>query len=490
MKNSSHTFYITTPIFYPNGVPHLGHAYSVTLSDIFNRYHKLVGDSTYFLTGLDENTGKILKEAAAKGQTTQEYLGDIRTNFTSLYKSLGAQYDQFIVTTDKEAHWPGALAMWKALSDAGDIYQSRYTGLYCLGCETFYTEKDLVDGKCPVHLTVPEKIEEENYFFRLSKYTEKIREKITSGEFNIIPVSRKNEILAFLDRGLEDVSFSRPISVVPHGIPVPGDPKQVMYVWCDALTNYISALGFGTDRREKMDTFWPASVHVMGKDILRFHAAIWPAMLMSAGLPLPKNLLVHGLITSGGHKMSKSLGNVIDPHDLISEYGAEALRYYIGREISPFDDGDVTLDQFKNVYNAQLANGLGNLVSRVMRMALNYAVPKPALVSMSDSDLLNVPQYVEHVRAGYHEPFARFECTKAADFIWDRIDAADKKIQQTEPFKLYKTDAGAAMAIVAELVEELAFIAVLLKPFLPETAEKIQKALNDWEMPAPLFARK
>ena len=327
----------------------------------------MIENKTYFLKGSDENTGKILKNL--KDKDVYAYLNELTNNFKDLYKKLDISYDQFIQTSDKEKHWPGAVAMWNKMVEMGDIYKAKYSGLYCIGHEAFLTEKELIDGKCPEHLTVPEKVEEENYFFRLSKYTKQIKEKIESDELQIIPQSRKNEILALLERGLEDVSFSRPIKNVPHGIPVPNDPEQVIYVWCDALVNYISALGYGRTERKLFEEFWPANVHVIGKDILRFHSAIWPAMLLSSGIELPKSILVHGFITSEGHKMSKSLGNVIDPLELISEYGKDAVRYYLARELSLFEDSDLTRQKFKDAYNANLANGLGNLVSRIMKMA-------------------------------------------------------------------------------------------------------------------------
>ena len=313
----SKSFYITSPIFYPNANLHMGHAYTMTVCDVLARTHRLYGDETYFLTGSDENTATIIKAAADKGQTLDQYFALISGRFKDLYKKLNISYDQFIQTSDRKNHWPGAVAMWNKLVEAGDIYKSKYSGLYCLRCEAFYTEKDLISGKCPIHLIVPEKIEEENYFFKLSKYAEQIKNKIESNELQIVPAVRKNEIITFLERGLEDVSFSRPKKVVPHGILVPNDSEQVMYVWCDALTNYISALGYGQSDDQLFKKFWPANVHVIGKDILRFHSVIWPAMLLSSGLPLPKSLLVHGLLMSGGHKMSKTLGNVIDPFELL-----------------------------------------------------------------------------------------------------------------------------------------------------------------------------
>jgi len=492
-KFMNKTFYITTPIFYPNAKLHMGHAYVLTLSDILARYHRLVEDDTYFLSGADENTGKVLKNIKSGNQNVTEYLDELSENFQSLYKNLNISIDQFIRTSDKEKHWPGAIAFWNKLVEAGDVYKSKYQGLYCVECETFYTEKDLVEGKCPIHLVVPEKIEEENYFFKLSKYTQIIKENIESDELKIVPATRKNEILALLDRGLEDISFSRPIKTVPHGIPVPGDPEQVIYVWCDALVNYISALGWPKSQGDTLgsldpkgvtlglfEKFWPANVHVIGKDILRFHAAIWPAMLLSAGLPLPKSILVHGFITSGGHKMSKSLGNVIDPQDLINEYGVEAVRYYLARHISPFEDGDLTPESFKESYNAHLANGLGNLASRILTMADKYGMSTVDIIE--PKDLLSKYEYLDN-----------FDINGYMEHVWTLIKMADKKIQDEEPYKKYKTDPHNTMKIVSELCAHLYEIAIWLKPVMPETSKIIIDCLYNPKIKKPekpLFARK
>lgn len=478
MKKS---FYITSPIFYPNANLHMGHAYTMTVCDIIARYHCLAGDKTYFLAGSDENTGKVVKSASEAGKDVSTFLAEINQNFKNLYESLSISYDQFINTTDKKRHWPGALAVWKKLDESGDLYKGSYEGLYCMACEAFYTEKDLIDGKCPQHGTVPEKIKEENYFFKLSKYTDVIKEKIENNEMKVVPESRRNEILALLGRGLDDVSFSRPIKNVPHGIPVPNDPTQVIYVWCDALVNYISALGFGTDDQKLFKDFWPANVQVLGKDILRFHAAIWPAMLLSAGLPLPKNLFVHGLITSGGKKMSKSLGNIIDPVELIETYGGDAVRYYLAREISPFEDGDLTMDSFKNAYNANLANSLGNLTSRILKMASSYEI------KVSEKDLKPIPENAELDR----ESFEAFNLKKVADNIWGSINHLDLIIQREQPFKLIKTDPEKANHILKDLLVSLYDIALRLEPFMPETAQIIQTLIKENKMPEkPLFARR
>lgn len=469
-------FYLTTPIFYPNAKLHMGHAYTTTLSDIIVRYRKLMGDKTYFLTGSDENTQKVVAAAKAAKQEQRAFLDDIVTNFKKLFTSLDISYDQFIRTSDEKAHWPGAIALWNKLAAAEDIYKKEYEGLYCVGHEAFITEKELVDGKCPDHGTVPEHIKEENYFFRLSHYTEDIRKKIISDELQIIPSTRKREILSLLDEGLQDVSFSRPKTAGSVGIPVPGDDSQVMYVWCDALSNYITALGYGRDD-ELYKEFWPADMHVIGKDILRFHAAIWPAMLLSAGIPLPKTILVHGFITSGGKKMSKTLGNVIDPEELLAEYGTDAVRYYLARYISPFEDGDLTYEHFKNAYNADLANGLGNLASRIMQLAQTH------LEQGTRPEAVGFPKE-------YTDALERYEINKALEYIWSRISTLDQKITETAPFKVVKTDSQAGKKIILELTQELYAIVRMLNPFMPETNKKIKEAIIANKKPENLFPRK
>ncbi|MGH7141058.1 MAG: methionine--tRNA ligase [Minisyncoccia bacterium] len=472
-------FYLTTPIFYPNAKLHMGHAYTTTLSDALTRYHRLMGEKTYFLTGSDENTQKMVDAARKEGEDPMRFLDGIVENFASLYSSLNISYDQFIRTTDQKRHWQGAQGLWRKLDEAGDLYKKEYEGLYCVGHEAFMTEKDLVDGKCPDHGTEPQFLREENYFFRLSKYAQTIKEKISSDELRIVPETRKHEILAFIERGLEDVSFSRPRkSDWPEGlgIPVPGDNSQVMYVWCDALSNYITAIGYGRDEKEFAE-FWPADVHVIGKDILRFHAAIWPAMLLSAGVPFPRAILAHGFITSGGKKMSKSLGNVIDPEELLAEYGTDAVRYFLLRHISPFEDGDITREAFKEAYNANLANGLGNLAARIMTLAEKY-LEKPV-----DKPTENFPE-------AYTSAMESFELNRAMEYSWERVAALDRRITETEPFKLVKTDERAGKRLIAELAVELYRIAELLEPCMPSTSEKLTAAILANKKPENLFPRK
>lgn len=472
-------FYITTAIDYVNSSPHLGHALEKVQADAIARYQRLLDNDVFFLTGADEHGTKIVRSAEAASKDIGSFVAENVEKFKKLISALDISNDDFIRTSDRKRHWLGAQALWKKLVEAGDIYKSKYKGYYCTGCEAYVTEKDLVDGKCPDHGQEPELIEEENYFFRLSKYAGEIKNKLESDEIKIFPKNKKNEVLAMIDRGIEDISFSRPADKLENwGVPVPSDESQLMYVWCDALANYITTLGFGIGDENNFKKFWPANLHVIGKDILRFHAIIWPAMLLSAGLELPKAIFIHGHILSGGKKMSKTIGNVIDPFDLINEYGTDAVRYYLLREITAFGDGDITLEKFKEAYNANLANGLGNLVSRIMKMSEQYL------------RLGNLVSLETKFPSDYKKTMKNFELNKAMDFIWQKISGLDLRIQETQPFKIIKTDEKRAKEILIELIDGLYNVAEMLKPFLPETSEKILNAVKVNKMPLPLFLRK
>lgn len=468
--------YVTTAIAYANANPHIGHAFEYVLADAYVRYSKQLQD-VYFVTGMDEHGQKIEQKAQAEGVPVQAFVDTYARSFKDLDRELGVSYDFFVRTSDKKRHYVGAEKLWGVLVARGDLEKRSYKALYCVGCEGFKTEKDLNEkGECPDHLKVPELVEEENYFFKLSKYTKVIQEKILSKELEIVPNGRRNEVLALLDRGLEDVSFSRPVSKVSWGIPVPGDDTQVMYVWCDALSNYITALGYGYDSFDK--ELWGNTVHVIGKDILRFHAAIWPGMLLSAGLPLPKKILVHGHITSGGQKMSKSLGNVINPRDVLEMFqgvagdlAGEVARFILLHEIPSFEDGDMTLDSIKTSYTAYLANGIGNLTSRVMKMATSNAV------TLSQQKMVTFTEDSVDMNANLKQ-------------VMNRMRTLDEYIATNEPFKVVKVDETKGKEMLLRCLEELDLLARELSPYMPETSKRIGRCISENKMPEkPLFGR-
>lgn len=491
MKNK---FYITTSIVYANANPHVGFAYEVFIADVLARHHRLHGVETYFATGMDEHGMKIARTAQANNTSTQEFIDGVAESFKELDTMLDISYDFFVRTSDKNLHQKGVYVLWNKFVEKGDIYKKKYLGFYCVGCEKFITEKELVDGKCPIHEKIPEWVEEENYFFKLSRYTDIIKNKIESGEFKITPRGAEQEIRALLEEGLEDVSFSRREDAVLWGIPVPNDPDQLMYVWCDALSNYITALGYGTDHDENFKKFWPAQVHLIGKDILRFHAAYWPAMLLSAGIPLPQEILVHGFITSQGKKMSKSLGNVIDPKEYIREFGVEAVRYFFARELSPFDDSDFTRERFIEAYNANLANGLGNLVSRTLKMTNTYfagnlelqddvSVPaKTRIGNISGLEKVegwSIPYTVNHIfRPHYEDAMNAYEINKAADVAWNVIQELDHYITDYEPYKLIKENPEKTAQVLWSILYGLHGVTKMIAPLMPATSEKILDLLG------------
>ncbi|HEY8108993.1 MAG TPA: methionine--tRNA ligase, partial [Patescibacteria group bacterium] len=388
-------YYITTAIDYVNGAPHIGHAAEKVQADALARWRRLRGDEVFFLTGTDENTMKLIKAADKERLEPQELADKYAGQFRAMSDGLDVSYDRFIRTSDKRAHHPGAQRVWQLLDKNGYIYKGKYEGLYCLECEQFYTEKEVVDGKCPEHGILLEKRSEENYLFKLSAFTDQIRDLIVSGKLQIAPETRKNEILSFLDEGLKDVSFSRPADKLTMGVPVPGDDSQRMYVWCDALTNYITGVGYGTDETE-FKKWWPADLHVIGKGILRFHAAIWPAMLLGAGIEVPRGVFVHSYFTLEGKKISKSKGNVIAPSDLTDRHGVDAIRYYLLRALPYVEDGDYSERHFKEIYDAELANDLGNLASRVLTLIEKKCSGK---VPAGKAD----PKLKEHVGQAHHE---------------------------------------------------------------------------------------
>jgi len=468
-------FYVTTSIPYVNAEPHIGFALEIIQADVLARYHRHKGEDVFFLTGADEHGVKIVRAAEVAGKTLQDFTDGVTKKFEDLKKVLNLSWDDFIRTSDKKKHWPGAQKLWLKLYGAGKLYKKSYKGIYCIGHEAFITEKDLVNGKCKDHQKEPEIVEEENWFFKLSDYTKEIKAKIESDELQIVPKSRKNEILALINEGLEDISFSRPHENLSWGVPVPNDPKHIMYVWCDALSNYISALGYGQKENSKFKIknlkfakYWPADVQVIGKDILRFHAAIWPGMLLAAKLPLPKTIFVHGFITVGDKKMSKTIGNVIDPFEVVKKYGADALRYYLLREIPSGEDGDFTYEKFEERYNADLAKGLGNLVARVLALAQKNSAIKNKVFN---TNIKKIEKQIEKL-------IKEFKFNDALSVLWQLVALGNKYIDEKKPWTL-KPDSKEFKEIVGSLLFLISDIGVLLSPFLPETSEKISGQLKN-----------
>ncbi len=470
--------YITTTLPYVNADPHMGHGLDFIQADTLARYWRLMGYEVFFNTGTDEHGQKIAQKADDKGQSRQAYVDHYAAEFQKLKGAFNLSYDKFIRTTD-EAHKKAAQTIWQKCAAAGDIYKKKYTGLYCVGCELFYKESELEGGKmCPIHLKDAEAVEEENYFFRLSKYQSYL-ELYLSNENVIAPEWRRQEALNFVQEGLEDFSISREKTRMDWGVPVPGDDDQVIYVWFDALTSYISALGWPEDSEGNFQKFWVRgdTLQVAGKDQVRFQSVMWQAMLQSAEIKATDKVIYHGFINSDGHKMSKSLGNVISPYDLVAKYGTDATRYIFLRHVHPFDDSDLTWEKMDEYYTANLVNGLGNLVARVMQMAqthLDSPIEKPKPIAF--------PQE-------YTDALDTYNFQGACDFIWQKVGALDEKIAQTEPFKLVKVDKPAAQKIITELVTELYAIACLLLPIMPATNVIIKEAILANKKPENLFVR-
>ncbi len=471
-------FFITTAIDYMNAPVHLGHSLEKIQADVLARYHRLLGEEVLFLTGTDENAQKNVLAAEKIGIPVKKFI-DKNVNFAKkTWKALSISFDQFIRTTDKKRHWPGVKKIWLKCKESGDIYKRKYTGLYCSECEAFVKEKDLKNGLCSIHLKPPQKISEENYFFRLSKYQKDLEGIVEEGVIKIVPEERKNEVLNFIKSGLEDLSISRPIERMKRwGIPVPGDEKQIVYVWLDALTNYISALGYGREEKN-FKKYWPANIQVVGKDIIRFHAIYWPAILLSAKITLPKQILIHGFLTINGQKMSKSLGNVIEPSGLVNKYRADAVRYFLLREIPPFEDGDFTYGKFEKKYNSDLSSGLGNLVSRVLTMAEKTNIKKATFPQVA------VRSFINTSKIDYRQAMKTFKFNEALGAVWQLIGTLDRYIERERPWEDGKNN----KRVISDLMFALEEIAQLLKPFLPETSEQILKQLKIKKR-KPLFPR-
>jgi len=458
-------FYLTTAIYYVNALPHLGHALEKVQADTLARYHRFLGEDVFFLTGTDENSLKNVQAARKEGIPVQKLVDRNSEKFHQLKGILNLSFDDFIRTTEKR-HVKGVQKLWQACQK--DIYKKTYRGLYCVGCEEFYKESELYNGLCPEHQTKPVLVEEENYFFRLSKYQSQLKDLIEKDKLRIIPQVRKNEVLSFINSGLEDICISRSAERAGNwGIDVSGDDSQKIWVWFDALSNYLNALGYA-ENSKKFKKYWPADLHIIGKGILRFHAVYWPALLLSASLLLPKEIFIHGYITSNGQKMSKSLGNVVDPFELVKKYGTDAVRYFLLREIPSTEDGDFTEAKFIERYNGDLAGGLGNLVARVITLAQKFKVKN---FKESSADF-SPPQ----------NSLEEFDFGSYLRAVWGFIGVCDKYIEDNRLWEGNKNQG------IESLLYAIAKIAELLKPFLPETSEKIIKQLKT-KKSEPLFPR-
>ncbi len=465
-------FYITTSIPYVNSSPHLGNVLDSIYADVLARYKRQNGFDVRFLTGSDEHGAKIVRSAEAAGITPKEFVDRNSAKFRELKETLNLSWDDFIRTSDQTRHWPGAQKMWQALAEKGDLYKKSYQGLYCVGHEAFVTDKDLENGICKDHQKKPEIISEENWFFKLSKYSKEIESRIKNQELRIIPEGKKHEILSLLKEGLEDVSFSRPSKDLSWGVPVPGDPTQTMYVWADALANYISALGYGSSDEKDFKKYWPADVQVIGKDNLRFHAAIWPGMLLSAGLPLPKTIFAHGFLTVDGQKISKTVGNIIDPVELVKKYGADPVRYYLLREISPFEDGDFSYEKFEGAYNGDLANGLGNFAARVLALAEKSTAKAGQAGDLSVGRVSGeIEAAIEKTKEELAIKIGEYKFHEAMGVIWGLISFGDAYVNEKKPWQ------NSDPTVLLDLITILDNVAQLLRPFIPETAEKITKCI-------------
>ena len=471
-------FYITTAIDYPNSRPHIGTAFEKIGADVQARFRRMEGRTVHFQMGNDENTIKVSQRADELGVEPKPYVDDMARQFQEVWQALEVSFDDFIQTSEPRHH-AGCRKFIQAVHDAGDLYKKPYTGLYCTGCEAFKTEKELVDGRCPNHPNTPlREVEEENYFFRLSAFGDRLLAYYEANPDFIQPESRRNEILNLVNSGLQDIAITR--KGFTWGIPVPFDPEQTIYVWFDALLNYITAIGYGSDE-ERFRKLWPADVHVIGKDITRFHCALWPAMLMSAGLAPPKRVFAHGFVYNKGAKISKSAGTAIDPMDVFRVHGADAFRYYFMRECPFGGDGNFSDERFAEVYNADLADKLGNLYSRTISMCVKYFDGRLGSVSATDSPPkawlsgLDLNALVTDLRA----KVGAFEYNVVLQRIWlEILGAANRYIEDTVPFKLAKTDPTACKVVLVNLAEAFRVIAILIKPFLPRTAETFYRSFN------------
>ena len=518
--SNQNKIYITTAIDYVNGEPHVGHAVEKIEADVLARYYRENGGDVYFLTGVDENSLKNVLAAKKEGKDTKEFVDENTAKFESLKSLLNLSYDQFIRTATPE-HFEGCQKFWQALK-ADDIYKKNYKGLYCVGCEEFKAKKELIDGKCPEHLKEPEEIEEENYFFKLSNYQDKLLEIIEQNKVKITPEFRRNEVISFIKGGVDDFSISRSRERACNwGVPVPGDENQIMYVWVDALANYITALGYGSslshpaldagstnslsvdsrlrgndgirsaNNESLYQKFWAGDgqkIHIIGKGIMRFHAVYWLALLLSADLPLPSEIYIHEYLTVDGQKMSKTIGNVIYPRDLVKKYGADGARYLLLSALPYTSDGDITWERMDQKFNADLANGLGNLLNRTINMINKYNLKsQTSLLRQDYGGQANLKSTTENLKP-VSELIEAKKFELALKEIWKGIKEQNQYIDKEKPWELNKNNPEKLAEVLSNVHSFLSYLAIQLSPFMPETAEKMSKQLESLE-PEALFPR-
>lgn len=484
------TFYVTTPIYYVNARPHMGTLYSTVLADVAARWNKLLGKQTFFLTGLDEHGQKIAQVAVAAGVTPKAFVDSMVPYFKDMWQRYELEFNRFIRTTDAD-HEQAVVAFLRRLQDKGDIYKSSYTGFYCTPCETFVADSSIVKDNpvCPSCNRPVHELSEESYFFRLSAYQDQLLAFYEQNPDFIVPKERLNEVIAFVKSGLRDLSFSR--KTVGWGIPFPGDPEHTVYVWGDALVNYISAIGFGKTDPASISEFaawWPADLHIMGKDIVRFHAVYWPAMLLAAGLPLPRRLLVHGYLLMGGEKMSKSKGNVLDPADLANKYGVEPVRYYLMRHTTISQDSSITIQEIENAIAADLANGLGNLLSRTLTLALrnNLGTVSPITTLEASSALLK-EQCGEAFR-GYWDGMNHYQYHLALASVLKFVNQTNAYVSTLQPWVLAKTNKPLFDEVISSVCHSLYATAIMLWPIMPHKMEQLLKTLGESVIPGANYA--
>ncbi len=472
-------FYLTTPIYYATDRPHIGHAFTTIYADVISRYKKIIGWDVFFIVGTDEHGAKVAEKADKENKTPQDFVDEMSSYYKKAWQVLDIDYDNFIRTTE-ERHKNGVRIFIQKLIESQSIYKGKYNGLYCVGCEKFLTEKELVDGLCPDHLKPPQKISEENYFFNLEKYLPEIQRKIIGGEIKINPESKRNETLNLIETGIPNFSISR--EKVKWGIDYPGDSNQTIYVWVEALMNYISVLDFPDG--EKYKKFWPADLHIIGADINKFHTIFWPALLLAINEPLPKEIFIHGLLMVNGQKMSKTLGNVIDPILLVEKFGSDAVRYLLLSQFPASGHGDIKEKEFSEKYNSDLANGIGNLFERIFTMAKNADLRgfdadlcgQEADLSILDEEIL---VFYQKIQTDYSQKMENYQLFEALAIVFSFVKKLDQYINKNEPWKLIKNKNPEADKIMKTLIFGVKNIIGLLKPFMPKKMEETENYLKN-----------